>query len=87
MQITAITTEIRRALKNVDTSGWVKMTEVAGHTDLTPEQWKRGMAEILNTEPEWEVAPEMNQKTLTDLDRMYRVRCGGVENDLIMWIG
>lgn len=84
MKTSDIVSEIRRALRNCDTSGWVKMTEVAGHTDLTPEQWKAGMREILATDPDIEVMPESNQKTLTDIDRMYRVWCGGMDNDLIL---
>jgi hypothetical protein len=84
MQITDIITEIERALRNTDTSSWVRMTEVAGMTDLTPEQWKAGMREILKSDPTIEVMPESNQKTLTATDRAYRVWCGGMDNDLIM---
>lgn len=81
-----IAAEIRRAYRLTGNTEWAKMTDVAGLTDLTPEQWKAGMAELLNTDLNLEVMPESNQKTLTATDRLYRVWSGGMENDLMMWL-
>lgn len=85
MSIEQIATDILKAYDRVHTGDWVKLTEVAGMAgDLSIEQWRAGMQWIMVNRPEFEVMGEINQKTLTDMDRLYEIRCGGQWNHLIM---
>jgi len=76
--------DINKAIERTHTGDWVKLTEVAALAgDLTIEQWRAGIEYLLVNDPDIEVMGEMNQKTLTKMDRLYEVRCGGVWNHLI----
>jgi hypothetical protein len=66
--------------------GWVKLTAIARHAGLTAGQLQAGVQELQDADPDVEVMPESNQKTLTEDDRRNAVRVGGDWNHLIAWI-
>lgn len=79
---------ISTAIERTHIGDWVKMTEVAELAgDLTIEEWRGGMEYLLIFDPNIEVMAEINQKTLTGMDRLYAIDCGGVQNHLIQRIG
>lgn len=78
--------DIKKAYELIANRGeWVRMIRVAAFLDVTPEQFSAAVRELLADEPDFEICPEINQKTLTSMDRLYRVQYAGSQNDLMIW--
>lgn len=80
--------DIKSTYERTGEGTWVKMTVIAENmlTDVSVDQFAQAVRFLLVTDPDCNVMPEANQKTLTRMDRLYRVTWAGDENDYIAWI-
>jgi hypothetical protein len=87
--IEQIAADIKNTYERIATGGeWLKMTEVAGNMglDVSVDEFAQAVRHLVINDPKTEVQPEINQKVLTQMDRLYRVTWMGEKNDLIAWI-
>lgn len=78
--------EIARIYRTQRAAGeWMSMINLGEQTDMTPDEIADGMRHLSRTEERFNLAPESNQRMLTEMDRIYAVRQGGQDLHLFCW--
>lgn len=83
--IEQIAADIKKTWERVGGRDWAKMTVIAANMslDVSVDEFARAVRHLLNEDMDALAMPEMNQKTLTGMDRLYRIGWNGESNDLI----
>lgn len=81
-----ITTAIRTIYTTqCEVGEWMSITEVASHMDIMPADMAKAIIELARTDEDFILAPESNQRMLTEMDHLYAVRFGGQDKHAIRW--
>lgn len=83
--IEKIAADIKKTYQRVAGGDWAKMTVIAANMslDASVDEFAQAVRMLVSQDPDAIVSPEMNQKSLSAMDRLYRVTCHGESNDLI----
>lgn len=80
--------EIRRAYvtHTSSTDGeYASIVKLMERMDLTADEFNAGAQHLIRTDELFNLAPEPNQRMLTEADHTYAVRVGNRPNHLVMW--
>lgn len=83
-------TEMAQRIKNhyeaTSAAGeWMSVVSFAETTDATPAEIAEALVQLARTDDQFNLAPESNQKMLTEMDHLYAVRFGGQDKHIFCW--